>query len=185
MKIQALILLFPLAVLLTETGTITPVIKTTCENKCGNKKTKQDDCSNKNDTDKCNNKTECTSCPVCCVFILQLQYEWTAKQFIFKQQYRIETCPLFWDSKIYLQNCFSDTQPYYTFFILQNTKSSRKEIIFDSSLSFPKSVSEGRLFIKKFWKWAISIMVLDNDLGYLYLGLHSRIMSPIFAQRSL
>ena len=47
---------------------------------------------------------------------------------------------------------FSYTQPYYTFFILQNTKSSRKEIIFDSSLSFPKSVSEGRLFIKKFWK---------------------------------
>lgn len=95
MKILALILLFPLSFLLIETGTITPVIKTTCENKCGNKKIKQDDCGKKNDTDKkntdkCNNKTECTSCPVCCVFTLQPQYVWQAKQFIFKQQYRIE-----------------------------------------------------------------------------------------------
>ena len=52
MKIQALILLFPLAVLLAETGTITPVIKTTCENKCGNKKIKHEDCGKKNNTDK-------------------------------------------------------------------------------------------------------------------------------------
>ena len=66
-----------------------------------------------------------------------------------------------------------------------NTKSSKNITIFDSSFSFPKSVSAGRLYIKKFWKCAISIIVLASDFGYLYLGLQSRIISPILAQRSL
>ena len=96
MKIQALILFLSLAVLLTETGSITQVMKTTCEtsNKCSSKK-KENKCSDKKDTDekdsgKCSDKTTCTSCPVCCVFILQSQYEWPAKYFVFKQTYRLE-----------------------------------------------------------------------------------------------
>ena len=36
------------------------------------------------------------------------------------------------------------------FFILENTKSFKKDMISVSSLVFPKSVSEGRLFMKKF-----------------------------------
>ena len=96
MKIQALILFLSLAVLLIETSSITQVIKTTCEisNKCSDKK-KENKCSNKKDTDeknagKCSDKTTCVSCPVCCVFILQSQYEWPAKYFVFKQTYPVE-----------------------------------------------------------------------------------------------
>ena len=48
----------------------------------------------------------------------------------------------------------------YFFFTLENTKSFKKAMISLSSFVLPKSVREGRLFIKKFWKCAISTIVV-------------------------
>ena len=101
MKIRALILFFPFAVFLVETVSFTSVVNNLCmkENvgckkmSCP-KKEKQEPCQNKKEHDqkpigKCNNTPDCSTCPVCFAFTFLSQYEWLAKSFLFKKNYRL------------------------------------------------------------------------------------------------
>ena len=115
MRTKALILFFPFAVFLTETGSFFPAMKKACaamasKIKLCTKNTKQDACTlnkKKNTCTKtkqqnrccnkkadktpagnsCNDNPDCTTCPVCYTFIFQQQYEWHARQFPVKKIY--------------------------------------------------------------------------------------------------
>ena len=101
MRTQAIILIFPFAVFLTETVSFVPAMKDECaivaakKSNCCMKTKKPDQCHNKKATDKktsdnkCNNNPDCTTCPVCYTFIFQPQYKWAAEQFYFKKNYEL------------------------------------------------------------------------------------------------
>ena len=96
MKTQALILLFPFAVFLTETAVLPLETKTTCSKmSCIKmKRTTEMKCQGKKGHDqkpsgKCNNTPDCSTCPVCLAFIFLPQYEWTANYFPHKKNYRL------------------------------------------------------------------------------------------------
>jgi hypothetical protein len=101
MRIQALILVFPFAVFLTETASFVPALQDACtivsaeESSCCMKieNTEEEECGSKTENDKntsgndCTDNTDCTTCPVCYTFIFQPQYEWPAEQFLFTKNY--------------------------------------------------------------------------------------------------
>ena len=98
MRTRVFILLFPFAVYLTETATYSAVFQDNCaavttKTSTCNKTGKQAQCCSKKACNKktpakgCTNNPDCTVCPVCLTFIFQSQYEWSATQFSFKQNY--------------------------------------------------------------------------------------------------
>lgn len=101
MRIQALILVFPFAVFLTETVSFVPALEDACtmvsaeKSSCCMKVETPDieECGsktgdNKNTADNnCTDNPDCKTCPVCYTFIFQPQYEWRATAFCFKKNY--------------------------------------------------------------------------------------------------
>lgn len=118
MKTQALLLLIPFSVFLTETVSFIPAMQESCaivavkKNSCTqtkeqgqchkkpwryscSKMTKHKDCSDKKGNNKkpcgkkCTDNPDCSTCPVCYSFIFQPQYQWQAQPFIFKNHYSL------------------------------------------------------------------------------------------------
>jgi hypothetical protein len=101
MKIQALILVFPFAVFLTETASFTPAMKAACEavtakkSSCpkmqepGKCQTKKENGKKKPSGKTCNDTPDCSTCPVCYTFIFQPQFEWPAEQAICKKKFSL------------------------------------------------------------------------------------------------
>ena len=101
MRIQALILIFPFTVFLTETASFVPALQDACtiasveKSPCCMKteSMEEKECRSKTENDKntsgndCTDNPDCTTCPVCYTFIFQPQYEWPAKQFLFTKNY--------------------------------------------------------------------------------------------------
>jgi hypothetical protein len=104
MRTRALILLIPFVVFLTETASFIPAMKESCamvavekSSCCMKKMTAKAGCRNKNSGSKespakpCADNPDCTTCPVCYIFIFQPQYEWQAKAFAYKKNYSLLT----------------------------------------------------------------------------------------------
>ena len=101
MKIKALILFFPFAVFLVETVSFASAVNNLCKKEnvgCGKmscmKMKKRESCQSKKQHDqkpagKCNDIPGCSTCPVCFAFTFLSQYEWSAKSFLFKKNYRL------------------------------------------------------------------------------------------------
>jgi hypothetical protein len=120
MRTQALILLIPFSVFLTETASYIPAMNDACtivaaeksacsttkkQDHCSGKKEKssctktkkQDECAGKKGNNKkspdnkCKDNADCTTCPVCYTFIFQSQYEWQVKEFVSGKNYSLLT----------------------------------------------------------------------------------------------
>ncbi len=103
MRKQALILILPFAIFLTETVSFIPALQDAWtvamvkERSCCMlpAETNEKECSSKEDNNNedpakgCAENPDCTTCPVCYTFIFQPRYEWTAQQFVFKKHYAL------------------------------------------------------------------------------------------------
>ncbi|MEO6540867.1 MAG: hypothetical protein ABIN74_07765 [Ferruginibacter sp.] len=102
MRTRALILLIPFVVFLTETASFIPAMEESCamvaveQSSCCMKEIPADgpceDAGNKESPCKpCEDNPDCSTCPVCYIFIFQPQFEWHAKAFVFKKNYNLLT----------------------------------------------------------------------------------------------
>jgi hypothetical protein len=103
MRKQAIILILPFAIFLTETVSFVPALQEACaatavkESSCCMipPETSENECSSNkaNDNEEpgsgCTDNPDCTTCPVCYTFIFQPRYELTTQQFVFKRHYAL------------------------------------------------------------------------------------------------
>ena len=93
MKIQAIILLIPFSVFLTETISLPKEINNSCKKNTCMKITKEKKCCGKKDNQEkpsrnCNTNPECTVCPICFVFTFQSPFEVQQQYVLYKNVYK-------------------------------------------------------------------------------------------------